>query len=367
MIEPYHHTGRAVFAPLNPKHESFADFLDKYDLELDRIKLELGKVSNEIVGIEIPEGLKKFTHDLISYLSKKLGTKLIISGDSCFGACDIKYYQFETLNIHKIIHFGNVAIGNRQLPKGFKIIFVPLYLKIDVTPAIIEAISYLKSRKIKKVGLISSIQYIKNVPKIRNALTMEGIEVYTAKGTDRLAFDAQILGCNPSAASRIKAKVQKFIMIEGGGFHALPVALSTKKDVWCFDPLSGKTFIYEYKRLRKLHLNKLTALKKSLLKGKRVGFIVSNKLGQSRKEILTNLQDEFIKKGYSTGVIVVDFLNINSINCMDFDILVSTICPRVALDERAQYSRPILSTVEALEFIKKPDSFDKKFTFDQIL
>jgi len=103
------------------------------------------------------------------------------------------------------------------------------------------------------------------------------------------------------------------------------------------------------------------------LKGKRVGFIVSNKLGQSRKEILTNLQDEFIKKGYSTGVIVVDFLNINSINCMDFDILVSTICPRVALDERAQYSRPILSTVEALEFIKKPDSFDKKFTFDQIL
>ncbi len=366
MIEPYHHTSKPFVNRLHPDYESFEDFLDKYELEIDRIKTELGTVKDALVGLEIPEGLKKFSHDLIAYLEKSLNTKIILSGDTCFGACDIKYYQFETLGINKIIHFGNVAISNRILPKKFKVVYVPLYMKIGIDDQITKAVAYLSKNKIENIGLISSVQYIKNVPIAKKALTAAGINVFVGKGTDRVGFAGQVLGCNPSSATKVMDKVDVFVMFEGGGFHALPVSLATHKDVICFDPVSGDTNIYEYKKLLKLHRTKLTALKQQLKKAKKVGFIISNKFGQSRMESLLKLQKEYEKGGYITDIVLVDFFNSDSINSTDFDILVSTLCPRVALDEREKYLIPILSTTEAIAFIRDPKNLDKSMVFDQI-
>jgi 2-(3-amino-3-carboxypropyl)histidine synthase len=367
VLEHYHHTGKPGVFKFDPEKESFEDFLDKYDLELDRIKKELGGIKNEHIGLEIPEGLRKFSNDLVNYLENHLLKKIIITADTCFGACDIKYYQFETLGINKIIHFGNERIPNRVYPKNFQIVFIPLYWKPDITQQIPDAIRYLKKKKFRKVGLVSSIQFIKNIDLIKKSFESAGIEVYVGTGTKRILFKGQVLGCNPSAAASVADKVDIFVMFESGGFHALPIVLTTKKDVLCFDTFEHSVNIYSYKELRKKYVAELMDLKNKLKNIRKVAFLVSNKLGQSRPQSTNTLRKKFEKKGYQTSIVISDYLNPNNINAADYDLLVATMCPRIALDERNQYIIPIISVMEAFTFIDDLKEFGKDLIFDQIV
>jgi len=364
MIQPYHHTSRPHPKKFR-KGENFKEFLNIYDLEIERVKEELGETKNQRVGVEIPEGMKKFTHELAKYLEQMLGIEVFISSDPCFGACDIKYYQFNVFGINKIIHFGNVKIPNRKLPMGMKVIFVPLFIKmIDLKSAISDAVSYLKENKIKKVGLASSIQYIKNIEIAEKELTKEGIKVFVGKGDRRVKFRGQVLGCNVSSAANIKNKVEKFIMFENGNFHAKPISIVTKKDIICFDPFTKKRFLFFYNEIIREIFSTKQRNNDPLKRVKKVAFLLSSKLGQSRIADVLRLKRMFESRNFSTVIVIADYVNFDSVNNIDVDLIVSTVCPRVALDEREQFKTPILSISEAEQFINNKVG-NSSYVFDQ--
>lgn len=365
MIQPYHHTSRPHPNEFH-KGESFKEFLSIYDIEIERMKKELGKIENQRVGVEIPEGMKKFYYEFTNYLERMLGVEIFISSDPCFGACDIKYYQFKLFGINKIIHFGNVKIPNRKLPRGVKVIFIPLYIKsIDLNWAISDAVSYLKQNKIKKVGLVSSIQYIKNLKIAEKRLINEEVEVFIGKGDKRVKFRGQVLGCNVSSVIGIKDKVEKIIMFENGNFHAKSISIMAKKDVICFDPFTKKRFFFYYNNIIKEILDAKQKNIGSLKKVKKVAFLLSSKLGQNRITDVLKLKKLFKSHNLSTIVIVADYVNFDSINNFGVDLIVSSACPCIVLNEREQFKIPILSVSEADQFINDKVK-DNNYIIDQI-
>ena len=59
---------------------------------------------------------------------------------------------------------------------------------------------------------------------------------------DRLAYAGQVIGCNYSNVTSIASKVDAFLFVGGGIFHALGVALSTSKPTFIADPYDNRAF-----------------------------------------------------------------------------------------------------------------------------
>ena len=70
----------------------------------------------------------------------------------------------------------------------------------------------------EKIGLISTVQNLNLIPKIREYLESIGKKVFTEKGRYAL-HEGQILGCDVIAAEKVKMKVDCFLMIGNDYFH----------------------------------------------------------------------------------------------------------------------------------------------------
>lgn len=63
---------------------------EKYDLELERVVSEVGRVEARSVLLQLPDGLKPWGVVLVDYLSDRCsGVLFCIWLGDCFGACDL--------------------------------------------------------------------------------------------------------------------------------------------------------------------------------------------------------------------------------------------------------------------------------------
>jgi len=110
--------------------------------------------------------------------------------------------------------------------KGIKTIFVPAKAEgIDIIPV-------LKKLKlsVKRVGLISAIQYIDYLTQAKEFLEEKGFEVIIA---------GQMVGCNTSNAIKIKDKVDAYLFLGSGEFHPLElVNYSGISEIYLVNPVS---------------------------------------------------------------------------------------------------------------------------------
>jgi len=81
-----------------------------YDLELDRVVAEIRKKNAKLVGLQLPEGLKKEAVKIAQEIESKTGAKTVIFTDSCYGACDTKEKEGKVLGLDLIIHFGHTTL-----------------------------------------------------------------------------------------------------------------------------------------------------------------------------------------------------------------------------------------------------------------
>jgi 2-(3-amino-3-carboxypropyl)histidine synthase len=64
------------------------DLKEKYELELERIILEVKKAKAKLVLLQFPDGLKIYAVAVVDYLREKTKAEFLIWSGSCFGACD---------------------------------------------------------------------------------------------------------------------------------------------------------------------------------------------------------------------------------------------------------------------------------------
>ncbi len=299
----------------------------------------------EKVLLQFPEGLKQYAYEYAKNLERK-GICVFLSARPSYGACDLAYWEAKIVGASKIIHFGHAEFpfnGIKHMFNDIKVEYVVWREKIEE-----ESIKILGKKLlnlgIKKVGLISTVQYTKNMSMASKVLSDMGITVILEKGN--LGKEkGQILGCDPSAALKeIKKGAEGIVFIGNGNFHPNALAMiDINVPFYSFNPKNNK--------LNNLgeHIEKVKKRRKgimlSAIDAKTFGILVSVKNGQYHLDIAESIKQKLEKLGKQAFIIVGDELSPLSISNYTFiDAFITTACPRI-VDDTQTYSKPVLDLI----------------------
>jgi len=183
----------------------------------------------------------------------------------------------------------------------------------------------------KKIGLISTVQYISFLPSIKKELEKKGKKISIAKGV-LAKYGGQILGCDVGAAKKLN-DVDAFLFIGSGKFHAEQIALATNKQVFVFQPENNRIDRIKEEDILKLKARKKAALA-NFLASEEVGILLSIKPGQENLKKALNVKKELHKKGRKAFIFLADTININELenfSCKGFAWL-NAACPALNME-----------------------------------
>ena len=219
------------------------------------------------VALQFPAGLKRKAGVIAQFL-KEQGFEVIVSGDPCYGACDLAR---ETLGYADVlVHFGHTPL----LGPDPRVIFEPY--RVDFDPVVLK--NSIPCLKAARVGLVTTAQHLHLLDAMKTVLASMGVEAVTRRGT-RGCAEGQVLGCSFGAARVIGT--EEILYVGTGVFHPLGVQLATGLRVVALDPFTGEVQeVNAEKFLRRRH-----ALIEKAKSADQFGLLVSTKTGQERYEM----------------------------------------------------------------------------------
>jgi 2-(3-amino-3-carboxypropyl)histidine synthase len=309
--------------------------MTNYQFKIAEIIAKVKGMDAKVLGLQFPEGLKIYAVDLARQIENETGSTVIISGDPCYGACDLSDKDMDGL-IDVLVHFGHTP-----LPLNYKtpVIFVEAHYQLESMEILKEALDLLKEKN--KIGLVTTTQHLHLLDGITQFLEKNGKKVLMKEGVGTLK--GQVLGCNFSAVQDLP--VDAFLYLGSGNFHPLGIKLFTGKPVIIADPyLNEARKIDKFAdRILRIRFAKITRASES----KKFGILVSSKEGQSRWELAKALKKMIHKEGREAYLILLDDINPSSLMPFrDLDAFIVTACPRIAIDDSKMYQKPLLTPLE---------------------
>lgn len=285
---------------------------------------ELKKRGARRVALQFPEGLKRKAAGYAAALMEA-GFDVLVSGDPCYGACDLALDTLEGADV--LVHIGHTPVDTRD-----RVIFIPYSVDFDVT-ILQKALPLLKE---KSVGLVTTVQHVHLVPAMEEYLRSQGIEARVGEGNGRTPCRGQVLGC--SFATARDTGTAEILYVGTGLFHPIGIALSTKKRVVALDPLSGIASEVSGETL----LRRRFAIIEKAKAATSTAIILSTKSGQARRELAERLA------ALSPGTVIVTMKEVSpdELTNLGFGCYVNTACPRLAYDDQVRFPVPVLSPQE---------------------
>lgn len=307
-------------------------------IQPESVANSLRKIHARKVMMQVPDGLKPQVFDLFNALSQEF--RIIISSDPFFGACDVGESSLYK-DVDCIVQFGHTEIPNLNYPKP--VIFVE-YQDERIPDFGPEKFLPLKDAGIKTAGLLFSVQYYPTAMKVKEDLTSLGIQAIVGPQDRRLKYPGQVLGCNYSTGHSVSSKVDCFILVSTGNFHAIGAQLSLDRDVYLFDlnDLSLRNLRDENEKLVRKRFASMTRIRNA----RKVCIVVDTKIGQKREKLALKLLEQARTLDlepvliYSNNASPLDYEN------MRCDAVVFTGCPRVPIDDQDRYPMPIVTPLE---------------------
>jgi 2-(3-amino-3-carboxypropyl)histidine synthase len=278
------------------------------------------------VALQFPEGLKRQAAGIASDL-KDAGFTVIVSGDPCYGACDLALDTVADGQADVLVHFGHAPVDKRP-----DVIFEPWRVDFDVA-VLTQALPLLTQ---KTIGLVTTVQHAHLIPAMESFLASHGREVRVAEGAGRTPLRGQVLGCSFAAAKATGAR--EILFVGTGLFHPTGIALATKARVIALDPLTGTAQETDADPL----LRRRFAVMEKARGAQHTGIILSTKSGQQRRALAERLA------ALSPGAVIVTMHEVNPDELLNlgFDCYVNTACPRIAYDDQVRFKKPVLSPQE---------------------
>jgi 2-(3-amino-3-carboxypropyl)histidine synthase len=280
------------------------------------INIDFGQIiqkkPNKIL-LQAPEGIKLKIAEIAKEIENKTGAEVIISGEPCYGACDLPFEAARSAKSDLIVHLGHTDFG---VSSDIPVIYFPLEYNIEIPDNVIEQ---LKALPQKTVAIFSSVQFKKALDSLEAALKKQGKEINQKQ---------IILGC-----SEIKSEAELNIFIGSGKFH--PKALSG--NVLQIDIERGEIYdlTCEIKREEMKRFARLEKLKDA----KKVGILLSTKPGQYYKDY-GELKARLEGGGKEAQIIALNEITDEKLMGLDFDCFINTACPRI-LD--SPFKKPIIN------------------------
>jgi len=309
-----------------------------FDFEEERIKQEITKLGAKRVLLQLPEGLKPEGLRLAKIIEKN-GALPIISGDPCYGACDIAVNEAESLDVDLIVHFGHSKLlMHERVPT----IYVEARATVPVDKAVEQALPLL-SRHVK-IGLATSVQHLEVLNQVREILVRNGKTVIIGD-SGQMSYPGQVSGCNYSNVKSIADEVDAFLFVGGGLFHALGVALSTSKPTVIADPYDNRAFSID-DEAQKIIKQRWASIEEAR-SAKTFGVVIGLKPGQKRVDEALKIKNLAQKHGDAAYLLAAKEINPETL--LEFpsvDAYVNTACPRISLDASGKFSKPVLTINE---------------------
>jgi 2-(3-amino-3-carboxypropyl)histidine synthase len=310
--------------------DSFSLDLD-YDLNLDLAVKEIRERRAARVGLQAPEGLKRALSSIARRIAEKTGAEVIISGDPCYGACDVDSILCQEVDL--MLHLGHADLGTGQK----NVLFLEARRRDDLRDVTLKALPLIKE---KRVGVATTIQHVGQLEGALKVLKEHGIEGVLGPAEGRLRYPGQVLGCCYSSARQ--AGAEEYLFIGTGRFHPLGIALATGKKVITADPVTGQVSEIDPDPMLRRRFGAIARAADA----KRFAVLVSKKSGQQRIDLARQMKAIGEEKGKEMFLVYIDNIEPDRLLNLGAEAAVSTACPRIALDDAAKYRIPILTPPE---------------------
>jgi 2-(3-amino-3-carboxypropyl)histidine synthase len=304
---------------------------------------ELAELNVHTVALQAPEGLKRKLPGIAADL-KEAGYTVLLSGDPCYGACDLDTALLQAADI--LVHIGHARVD------GTERVLYHLFSQ-DFDPSVVRtAIPLLTG---KEVGLVTTVQHAHLIPAMTGVLREAGISAIVAEGSARTPYNGQILGCSFESARKTRAS--EILYVGTGRFHPLGVQLATGARVIACDPFRMHAEPVDGERL----IRRRFALIERARQAGRFGILLSKKSGQCRQE----LAERLLSLSESAVLIPISEVTPDQLLNLGMPCYVNTACPRLAYDDQVRWPVPVLSPPE-FEILCGAREFEQ-YAIDEIL
>lgn len=314
-----------------------------FDLDLQKIQNFLSNNDFTKVLIQAPEGLLGNPLKKIISLLDQNNTAYLISGNPIFGMCDLDLHEATNLGCDAIIHLGHTEFFFKHLlPKNsikIQVLVIPVTIKFDVNEIYNLIIAQIKKLEWKRIGIVTTAQYIDQVNEISRKLNNKHYEVFKKE-------TGQILGCNVNNGKFLEQDIDGILSITSGNFHSSGLFYQLNKEILVVDPINQYCEVINT-NTRDEWLKKRFMITEKAKKGNIFGILASSKPGQWNPDEITKIK-EILALNNKQGVIITtntinpDFL----INFTWIDTWINTACPRIAFEDTKRYLKPIISLKE---------------------
>ncbi|QFU83770.1 diphthamide biosynthesis enzyme Dph2 [Natronorubrum aibiense] len=304
----------------------------EWDYELEQIVEAIEERDAKKVGLQFPEGLKRRGPAVADDLRELADDDVtfMLSGQPCYGACDLDTYLMKRTDV--FVHFGHSPMKNTD-----KVIYVPLFSNVEVTPIMEEALETLEPpEETADVGLVTTAQHMNRYEEMAEFLEEHGYEVHSRRGDERLTHEGQVLGCNYASAD---VPADQVLYVGGGKFHPLGLAMEyPEKHVVIADPVNNVVTVADTEKFMK---QRYGAVHRAM-DAEKWGVIFCTKIGQGRWEQAQEILDD----NENAYLITMDEVTPDRLRNFDMDAFVNTGCPRITTDDGPQFHKPMLTPGE---------------------
>jgi 2-(3-amino-3-carboxypropyl)histidine synthase len=314
-----------------------------YTLEEQRILDEVKHRQAHRILLQLPEGLKPLGFGLAQRIEKETGAEVFLSGDPCYGACDLALSPKRFLDAELLVHIGHAAIPGHFSHED--VVYVEARAEVSVDDPILQAVRMLKTEQV--IGLASNIQHIHQIERAKRILEQNGKKVLIGCASGWLKYPGQVLGCDYGSVRAIAKEVDAIIVISGGDFHALGIPLSTGKRTIVVDPFQGlaKDMTEACRRLLQRRWANISRFREA----KRIGVIIGLKSSQMNLVLSRRIKKLLEEGGYSVVFLCSTEVIPETLESFtDLDAYVEISCPRISTDDQERYRKPILNPEEVM-------------------
>jgi 2-(3-amino-3-carboxypropyl)histidine synthase len=316
--------------------------------EINFLKKKLTVEKDSPLVIQIPEGLKQYTTEILDQF-KDFSPFLFV--DPCYGACDLKDKDAINLGCKSLVHFGHSFMTKPKI----NTYFVPINYVFSKDENI-YIINEIKKLNIKKINLVTTINFLEEILKIKKELALEKIEVLDTKESMHVRKH-MVLGCD---ASTIIDKEHPIVYIGDGNFHPNNLGFIYKdRDIYVINPILRESFKLE---INENFLKQRYGLISKALVSKNFAILVSLKEGQFRLKFAQEIKKVLEKLGKKVYIFISDYVKEEYILGIKIDCYINTACPRISYDDFKNWKKPLLTPQEVYLL----EDLTKDFKVDQI-
>ncbi|MGP8322290.1 MAG: diphthamide biosynthesis enzyme Dph2 [Methanosarcinaceae archaeon] len=308
---------------------------EAFDFRIGHIIGIIIKSGAKVVGLQFPEGFKRLGPGISLEIEEATGASTIISGNPCFGACDIDAALVDSVDL--MFHFGHAELDDTKLSEN--VYFIEARSNANISDVTEKALLKLRGRHI---GLITTVQHVHKLGEVQEILERGGKKCVIGEGDSKIVYPGQVLGCNFSAARFKDPECDEYLYIGSGEFHPLGVSLATKKPVVIADPFINEVREAGNSRI----LRQRSAVVAKSLDATVFGILVSTKNGQNRMDLAIILKGLAKKHGMDAHILSMDMITPGQLLQFKVDAFVNTACPRLAVDEVGRFHAPVLTPQE---------------------